>query len=172
MRHAALTAALAIISSVVLLSLGAGPAFAVSNGGYSAANQNCPPGYGDNMTPTDETYPGCHTIQLSVESGGTDGHGNPSGASNTHYFDMGFNQEPNGYLNEACIGFIECPGTPGQNASLHSGCVGANTDGTGSAPAPPAARRRPPGRPVMPATAAGITPTAWASQPPSTTTSS
>ena len=145
MRRAALTAALAIISSVVVLSFGAGPAFAVSGGGYSGANQNCPPGYADNMTPADETYPGCHTIQLSVESGGTDGHGNPTGASNTHYLDMGFNQEPNGYLNEPCIGFIECPGTPGQNASLHSGCAGANTDGTGSAPAPAGSAPEDPG---------------------------
>ncbi len=145
MRKRALKTALTILGSAALLSLGAGPALAVSGGGYSGQNQNCPPGYGDNLTPTDQTYPGCHTIQLSVESGGTDGHGNATGASNTHYFDMGFNQEPNGYLNEPCIGFIECPGAPGQNASLHSGCVGANTDGTGSAPAPAGSQPEDPG---------------------------
>jgi hypothetical protein len=130
------------LAAVTLSVFAVGAAFAASGGGYTPPNQNCQPTDSDYATPKGQTYAGCHDQQISVESGQTK-NGDVAGG-NTHYVDEGINQEPLD-PNTQTIGFLEQVGQPGYAASPHSGCVGANTDGTGSAPAPASATPTDPG---------------------------
>jgi hypothetical protein len=124
------------LAGVALSVLLIGTAFAASGGGYSPPNQNCQYGASDYATPQGQTSAGCHEAQLSVESGQTK-QGDVAGG-NTHYVDGGLNQLPLD-PNTKTVGVEENVGEPGYAASPHAGCLGVNTDGTGSAPstAPP-----------------------------------
>lgn len=123
-----------LAGSVGLLLAGAGgAAFAVSGGGYSPYQQGCQPGDSDYATPNNQTYPGCHSAALNVESGGTT-QGTPND-NNTKYAQFGIDQSPidpnsTGTNTEYSLG------EPGTSGSPHAFCVGANTDGTNAAPAP------------------------------------
>jgi hypothetical protein len=126
------TIVLVALAAVSLTVFGVGAAFAASGGGYTPGNQNCQPGDSDYATPAGQTYPGCHDVQTSIESGQTN-QGDVAGG-NTHYADLGLDQEPLD-PNTQSAGFEEEVGEPGYEASPHAGCLGVNTDGTGEAPA-------------------------------------
>jgi len=123
--RAALTAAL-----VVSLVIGfAGVAVAVSGGGYSPAQQDCPAtadassagatqpnGHPASVSPTN-TVQGCHNYELNIE----DGKGN-------RYATAGLDQLPRGYPSTpglAGVGYPQSPNFP------HAGCAAVNTAGTG-----------------------------------------
>jgi len=124
----------------------AGAAFAVSAGGYGAPQQDCPWYGSDWNTPQYTTYPGCHDIAVTVESGGTTD-GNPDngyndspttgdhGATNTTYAAYGSNQVPNDPNSQGTNTFYSL-GLPGQSDSPHAGCLSVNDDGTGARAAP------------------------------------
>lgn len=133
-----------LLASVGLLVAGAGgAAFAVSGGGYSPYQQGCQPGDSDYATPDGQTYAGCHTAALNVESGGTtNGDANDG---NTKYAQFGMDQEPTD-PKAANTNTPYAIGLPGTSTSPHSFCASANTAGTNSAPAPENADPVPPGQ--------------------------
>jgi hypothetical protein len=125
--------AVLLLASTGLLLAGAGSAaFAVSGGGYSPNQQGCNPGDSDYATPTGQTYAGCHTGQLNVESGQNNG-GAPT-PDNARYVSAGIDQSPNDPNSQALPGEYQV-GLPGNSGSPHGACVQANTDGTNPAPA-------------------------------------
>jgi hypothetical protein len=135
----------AVLGAVALTVMGVGVAFAASGGGYSPAGQNCPAGASDFATTTGQTYPGCHDVHIAVESGQMQ-NGDPAGG-NTHYVDVGINQEPDdpGSKGHTIPIGLENLGEPGYEASPHSGCLSVNTAGTGAAPASDATQPTDPG---------------------------
>lgn len=125
--------AVLLMASTGLLLAGAGSAaFAVSGGGYSPNQQGCNPGDSDYATPVGQTYSGCHTAQLNVESGQTNG-GAPT-PDNTRYLSVGVDQSPNDPNSQAIPGEYQV-GLPGNSGSPHGVCIQANTDGTSQQPA-------------------------------------
>lgn len=124
----------------------AGTAMAVSGGPYSSPQQDCPWYGSDWNTPQDQTYPGCHNVQLNVESGGTtngnaDNGWNDSpkpgdhGKTNTTWAQFGNDQAPNDSESQATPTELGVA-YPGQADAYHAGCLSFNTDGTGGGPAP------------------------------------
>ena len=144
-RKAAIITLGTVIGLAVSLSV-ARVAVAVSGGPYSSPNQDCPWTGGDWAAPQDQVYPGCHNVQVTVESGGTT-NGNPdngwndspngngdNGARNTTWAQAGSDQAPvdnnaQGTPTPYSLGY------PGQSTSPHAGCVAINTDGTEGGPA-------------------------------------
>ncbi|HVT65895.1 MAG TPA: hypothetical protein VHD81_12130 [Mycobacteriales bacterium] len=134
------------VVGVVLSIAGAGAAYAVSGGGYSSPQQDCPWDASEWNTPQYQTYPGCHNAQLTLESGGmTNGmpnnrynnsprHGE-HGAANTTWLQFGIDQSPNDE-NSKGTGTLYSLGYPGQSSATHSGCLSVNTDGTNGGPTP------------------------------------
>jgi hypothetical protein len=117
----------AILGAALAIGL-VGTAFAVSGGGYSPDQQDCTPNSSAWNTTPGYTEPGCHNTAVNVESGGTtDGRAN---SDNTRYAEVGTNQQPSDDATKS-VGFVFNIGEPGSAASPHSGCVSANTDGTG-----------------------------------------
>jgi hypothetical protein len=111
--------AVVMVMGLAAASLGAaGAAWAVSAGGYSPSQQDCPINADANNAPTGQTYPGCHNMAVNVESG--DGQ--------TRYAEFGLDQLPNGYSGTPTPLSL---GYPGQPNSIHSGCAAVNTNGTG-----------------------------------------
>ncbi|HAM00713.1 MAG TPA: hypothetical protein DCQ30_00565 [Acidimicrobiaceae bacterium] len=127
------TRAIIAISSIGILAVTAvgalsGIAAAVSGGGYSPDQQDCPwnasawsaaPGY---------AYPGCHNVAVNVESGGTTN--GDANSNNTRYVEFGNDQVPNDPNSQGTPTILSV-GLPGNTGSPHSGCVSVNTDGTG-----------------------------------------
>ena len=123
--RAALTAAL-----VASLIIGfAGVAAAVSGGGYSPGQQDCPAGADANtagarqpnghpasVSPTN-TVQGCHNYAVNVGDG-----------KGTRYADAGLDQLPWGYPSTPGLAGVGYPGSPN---FPHSGCAAVNTAGTG-----------------------------------------
>jgi hypothetical protein len=108
--------------------LTAGAAAAVSGGGYSQDQQDCPENGSAWNTPNGYVAPGCHDFAVNVESGGTtDGDAN---SNNTRYAEFGVDQSPIEPSNPS-FGFEEEIGDPGTYDSPHSGCLAVNTAGTG-----------------------------------------
>ena len=144
-RKAAIITLGTVIGLAVSMSV-ARVAVAVSGGPYSSPNQDCPWTGGDWAVPQDQVYPGCHNVQVTVESGGTT-NGNPdngwndspngngdNGARNTTWAQAGSDQAPvdnnaQGTPTPYSVGY------PGQSTSPHAGCVAINTDGTDGGPA-------------------------------------
>jgi hypothetical protein len=148
-----------VITGLVALGLSvfaAGAALAVSGGPYSPPSQDCPYYASAWNAPQDQTYPGCHNTQLTVESGGTTD-GNPNngyndsrspgdhGAKNTTWVQFGNNQAPNDPQSQGTPGLLSI-GYPGQSGSPHAGCLSANTDGTNGGPAPAGTKSTSPGK--------------------------
>jgi hypothetical protein len=137
MRRAALVAGLA---GLILSVLAAGVAVAASGGGYNPPQQDCRWSSSaqdagtspNNPTAGPASYPGCHSVAVNVEGGGTT-NGNPN-ANNTRYLEFGVNQAPNNSKGQGesyeSFGAVFYPGDPGSKRALHSGCVAANTTGT------------------------------------------
>jgi len=123
-------AVLAAGAAAILSMAGTGVARAVSGGGYSPDQQDCPWNSSANNAPSDPaaTPAGCHNVAINVESGGTTD-GNPN-SDNTRYVEFGNNQGPNMAGNPG-FGFLEDIGDPGTPTSPHAGCLSANTGGTG-----------------------------------------
>ena len=126
-RRVLKTALAAGVAASLSLAM-AGVAGAVSGGGYQPSQQDCTPNSEANNSPQGHTQPGCHDAALNVESGGTS-QGNPS-STDTRYAEVGLNQQPQDRNSPGTPTFFSI-GDPGGTASPHSGCVAANTDGTG-----------------------------------------
>ena len=126
-RAAFVVSSAGILAIVVVGAIG-GIAAAVSGGGYSPDQQDCPWNADAYSTPATTNYQGCHNAALNVESGGTTD-GDPN-ASNTRYVEFGSNQVPND-PNSQGTPTLESVGYPGNSGSPHAGCLAANTDGTG-----------------------------------------
>lgn len=118
-------AAVAAVAAVVLVS---GAALAASGGGYSNPQQDCPDNASSWNAPPDSVPPGCHNFAVNVESGGTTN--GDANSNNTRYAEFGIDQLPNN-ANNPSFGALENVGDPGTPDSPHSGCLAANTDGTG-----------------------------------------
>jgi len=101
----------ALLAGGVVLA-GAGAAQAVSAGGYSPSQQDCPPNADASDVPA--AQPGCHDFKFNLE----DGNGN-------RYAEFGLDQMK---LGPGAIIFFAKPGDPN---FPHSGCVAADTNGTG-----------------------------------------
>lgn len=126
------TRAVIAISSIGILAVMAvgalsGIAAAVSGGGYSPDQQDCPWNASAWNTPNGYTYPGCHNAAVNVESGGTTN--GDANSNNTRYVEFGNNQVPNDPNSQGTPTLLSI-GLPGNTGSPHSGCVSANTDGT------------------------------------------
>jgi hypothetical protein len=146
MRRWVPTLSLTGIAVVVFSMAGAGAAYAVSGGGYSSPQQDCPWDASEWNTPQYVVYPGCHNAQLTLESGGlTNGmpnnrynnsprHGE-HGTANTSWLQFGIDQSPNDE-NSKGTKTLYSLGYPGQSSATHSGCLSVNTDGTNGGPAP------------------------------------
>lgn len=108
----------------------AGAAFAVSGGGYGPSQQDCPPNADSTGAPASPsaTPPGCHNLAVNVESGGTTN--GDANSNNTRYVEFGNDQSPN-MDNNPSFGQEFNIGDPGTSTSPHSGCLAANTAGTG-----------------------------------------
>ncbi|HUC37596.1 MAG TPA: hypothetical protein VMR97_10795 [Acidimicrobiales bacterium] len=114
--------------SGVAVASWAGVAAAVSGGGYQSSQQDCPNNGSAWNTPNGYTYPGCHNTAVNVESGGTTN--GDANSNNTRYAEWGNNQSPNENSNPG-FGLVYNTGDPGTYDAIHSGCIAANTDGTG-----------------------------------------
>jgi hypothetical protein len=135
------------LTAVTLGVFVTGAAYAVSGGGYSSPQQDCTYYASDWNTPQYQTYPGCHDVAVTLESGGTTG-GMPDngyndsptpgdhGATNDEWVAYGNDQAPNDSGAKGTPGLLSI-GEPGQSTSPHAGCLAVNTDGThgGAAPA-------------------------------------
>ncbi|HUC38386.1 MAG TPA: hypothetical protein VMR97_14840 [Acidimicrobiales bacterium] len=106
----------------------AGVALAASGGGFNPDQQDCPWNADAWNSPNGYVPPGCHDFAANVESGGTTN--GDTNSNNTRYAEFGVDQSPN-ESNNPSFGFEENYGDPGTYDSPHSGCVSANTDGTG-----------------------------------------
>jgi hypothetical protein len=126
-RRSALIALL--VAAVVMLSAGA--AAAVSGGAYSQDQQDCPQNGSAWNTPPNYVPNGCHDLKMNLQSGDSGGTGwsDPS-SSNTRYAEFGLDKTPNNNGNPSFGGLAEV-GDPGTADSPHSGCLAANTAGTG-----------------------------------------
>ncbi|MGH9093738.1 MAG: hypothetical protein ACRDXE_01115 [Acidimicrobiales bacterium] len=110
-----LVLALAFAVGGLLLAAASG-AWAVSAGGYSPSQQDCPPNAARNNAPNGTTVAGCHNVAVNVESG------------HTRYAEVGLDQLPQGYPTTPGLLGLGYPGAPN---FPHSGCIAANTNGTG-----------------------------------------
>jgi hypothetical protein len=106
----------------------AGVSAAVSGGGYSQNQQDCPPNSDAWNAPANQTDPGCHNVAVNVEGGGTS-QGNASD-SNTRFVEWGNNEVPIDPNSQGTPTILSI-GYPGSTGDPHSGCLAANTDGTG-----------------------------------------
>ncbi len=132
------TRAAFLVSSIGILAVmtvGAmsGIAAAVSGGGYNPNQNDCQWNNDAWATPQGEQYPGCHSIALNVETGGTTN--GDADSDNTRFVEYGDNQNPvdpnsQGTPTELSLGY------PGDTGAPHAGCLAANTDGTTGGPAP------------------------------------
>jgi hypothetical protein len=104
--------ALAVLAIVAL----SGAAAAISGGGYSPKEMDCSPAGEAYDHPG--TEPGCHTLKVNVESGGT------------RYAEFGIDQMPNG---ENATPGLFGEGAPGSDNFPHAFCASVNTVGTGGA---------------------------------------
>jgi hypothetical protein len=130
--------------------LAAGAAMAVSGGGYSPQQQDCPANADANnagqpaptttttvaknkgqekkqppppppaATPPPNPVPGCHNFQVTVGS-----------ANGTRFAEAGIDQLPQGYPSTPGLFGLGVPGSPN---FPHSGCAAVNTNGTGGGP--------------------------------------
>lgn len=116
MRTNVSRAVLASLGGVVGLVSVSGAAWAVSGGNYRPDQQDCTPAASANNAPIHTTQRGCHTVAINV----TDGNGR-------RYGEFGLDQLPSGY--PGTPGLLSL-GYPGQPNAIHSGCIGANTNGT------------------------------------------
>ncbi|HEX3707172.1 MAG TPA: hypothetical protein VHV76_11120 [Mycobacteriales bacterium] len=140
MRRLIPTLSLTGIAAVLLSMAAGGVAYAVSGGGYGSPQQDCPWYASEWNTPQYKTYPGCHTAQLTLESGGIT-NGNPNngyndsprfgdhGATNIDWLQFGIDQSPNDE-NSKGTKTLYSIGYPGQSSATHAGCLAVNTDGT------------------------------------------
>ncbi|HUY63723.1 MAG TPA: hypothetical protein VMV14_04325 [Acidimicrobiales bacterium] len=111
--------------AIALVAAWAGAAAASSGGGYNQGQQDCSLSSSSWATPDGVVEQGCHSFAISVESGGmTNGDAN---GTNTRYVEWGSNEEP---LESSNPSITEI-GDPGTQEQPHSGCVAANTGGTG-----------------------------------------
>jgi hypothetical protein len=113
--------AVAVLFGLASVGLGfgfAGAAWAVSAGGYSPNQQDCPANSDASNAGAGQTTHGCHNVAVNLESG--DG--------STRYAEFGLDQLPNGYSGTPTPISL---GYPGQPNSIHSGCLALNTNGTG-----------------------------------------
>ena len=118
-----------LVAAVVVLSAGA--AAAVSGGAYNQDQMDCPQNGSAWNTPPDTVPPGCHDLKANVESGDSGGTGyNDPSSSNPRYAEFGIDKTPNDDHNPSFGGLAEV-GDPGTPDSPHSGCLSANTAGTG-----------------------------------------
>jgi hypothetical protein len=115
-----------LVAAVVLVSAGA--AAAVSGGGYSQDQQDCPNNGSAWNTRPNYVPKGCHDFAANLETGGT--HNGDANSKNTRFAEFGIDQSPNNHPNPS-FGGLEAVGDPGTPDSPHSGCLAANTDGTG-----------------------------------------
>jgi hypothetical protein len=128
MRWSVSRGVLTVLAAACILIVSAGVAWAVSGGGYSPDQQNCPGNADSSGATAGTTSPGCHNFAVNVESGGTTNGDANSG--NTRYVEWGNDQSP--YLaKNPSFGALFNVGDPGTPSSPHSGCLAANTDGTG-----------------------------------------
>ena len=118
-----------LVAAVVVLSAGA--ATAVSGGAYNQDQMDCPENGSAWNTPPNYVPPGCHDMKMNLESGdsGGTGYANP-GSNNTRYAEFGIDKTPNNDHNPS-FGFLANVGDPGTPDNPHSGCLAANTAGTG-----------------------------------------
>jgi hypothetical protein len=130
MRSGASKIVFVVVAVTAGLVFAAGAAIAVSGGGYNPDQQNCPANADNSGAPSDPsaTSPGCHNFAVNVESGGTTN--GDANSNNTRYAEWGNHQSPHIDHNPSS-GFFFNVGDPGTPASPHSGCLAANTDGTG-----------------------------------------
>jgi hypothetical protein len=105
------------IAAVGLFAAVTPAALAVSGGGYSPPQQDCPASADANNVPKDHTSKGCHNGAINVE----DGRG-------VRYVEFGLDQLPTGYPSTPGLLGLGYPGAPN---SIHSGCLAANSNGTG-----------------------------------------
>jgi hypothetical protein len=120
------TAWVVAMAAGALLVIGlAQAAVAVSGGGYTPGQQDCPANADANNAgepgaqQPENPVAGCHAAKINIE----DGHGN-------RYAEVGVDQLPNGYPSTpglTGVGYPQSPNFP------HSGCVAVNTAGTGNA---------------------------------------
>ncbi|MBV8979711.1 MAG: hypothetical protein JO086_02320 [Acidimicrobiia bacterium] len=136
-RRSALLALL--VAAIVLVSAGA--AAAVSGGGYSQDQQDCPNNGSAWNTPPENQW-GCHDVGVNLETGGT--HNGDPNSANTRFGEFGIDESPN-VSNNPSFGAVFNIGDPGTPASPHSGCLAANTDGTGGGKAVPGCGNNPNG---------------------------
>lgn len=126
-KHVALGAA-GVGAVALCLAAWAGVSAAVSGGGYSQDQQDCPANSDAWNAPNGQTDAGCHNLAVNVEGGGTS-QGDPQDGS-TRYVEFGNNEVPND-PNSVGTPTILSIGLPGYTGDPHSGCLSANTDGTG-----------------------------------------
>ena len=107
----AVAAQLIAVLAIIAMS---GVAAAISGGQYSPKEMDCTPG----AEAYDKPYaqPGCHTMKINVESGGT------------RYAEFGLDQMPNG---ENATPGLFGEGAPGSSNFPHAFCAAVNTNGTG-----------------------------------------
>jgi hypothetical protein len=117
-----------VLTGAVALSLSVWGSMASANSSaYNPPQNDCAWNADAYNTTPNETYPGCHSTALNVESGSTT-NGNAD-STNTRYLEYGGDQngvDPNsqGTDTEYSLGY------PGDTGNPHAGCLSANTDGT------------------------------------------
>ena len=113
---------LMLTAAVVLVTTGV--AAAVSGGGYSPSQQDCPLNADSNAAGTKgqpaNPVPDCHNFKLNVGDG-----------TGKRYAEAGLDQLPQGYPS---VGGLFSVGTPGSPNFPHSGCAAVNTNGTDAKP--------------------------------------
>ncbi|HVV35643.1 MAG TPA: hypothetical protein VHC63_03505 [Acidimicrobiales bacterium] len=102
-----------VLAVIGILAM-SGVAVAVSGGEYAPHEMDCTPGADAYDQPA--AQPGCHTLKVNVESGGT------------RYAEVGVDQMPSGSnINPGLFG----EGSPGSDNFPHAFCAAVNTNGTG-----------------------------------------
>lgn len=127
-KRAAWAASSLAVAALALMGW-AGVAAAVSGGGFSPDQQDCPWNSDAWSEPANTVPPGCHNAAVNVESGGTTD-GNAS-SGNTRFAEVGTDALPNNDGNPS-FGYEEYVGDPGTPDAPHSGCLAVNTDGAGT----------------------------------------
>jgi len=120
--------AIAVVGAAAALVFAAGAALAASGGGFGSPQQDCPGNASAWNAPYGYVPSGCHSVAANVESGGTTN--GDANSNNTRFAEAGVDQSPLEPHNPA-FGAEENVGDPGTPDSPHSGCLAANTDGTG-----------------------------------------
>jgi hypothetical protein len=113
----------AVVGGGVVLAAGA--AMAVSGGGYSPSQQDCPANANANNAGKPggppNPVPGCHNLQ-----------GNVGSENGTRFAEVGLDQLPQGYPDTG--GILFGVGTPGSANFPHAGCAAFNTNGENGGP--------------------------------------